>query len=31
MNKNKVIYDVATGLLTLLVLFSVGMYVFNHE
>ncbi|WP_408040564.1 DoxX family protein [Tenacibaculum amylolyticum] len=31
MKKNKIIYYVATGLLTLLMLFSASMYVFNHE
>ena len=31
MKKNKIIYYVATGLLTLLMLFSVGMYLFNHD
>jgi len=31
MKRNKIIYYVATGLLTLLMLFSVGMYFFNHE
>lgn len=31
MKKNKIIYYVSTGLLTLLLLFSAGMYFFNHE
>ena len=31
MRKNKIIYYAATGLLTLLMLFSAGMYLFNHE
>jgi len=31
MNKNKIIYYVATGLLTLLMSFSIYMYTFNHE
>ena len=31
MKKNKIIYYVATGLFTLLMLLSVGMYVFNNE
>ena len=31
MKKNKIIYYIATGLLTLLLLFSAGMYFFNHE
>lgn len=31
MKKNKIIYYVATGLLTLLMLFSAGMYIFNNE
>lgn len=31
MKKYKIIYYVATGLLTLLMLFSVSMYFFNHE
>lgn len=31
MKKNKIIYYVSTGLLTLLMLFSVSMYLFNHE
>ena len=31
MNRNKIIYYAATGLLTLLMLFSVSMYFFNHE
>lgn len=30
MNKNKIIYYVATGLLTALMLFSVSMYIFNN-
>ncbi len=30
MNKNKIIYWVATGLLTLLMTMSVGMYLFNN-
>ena len=29
--KNKIIYYVATGLLSVLILFSAGMYIFNHE
>ena len=29
--KNKIIYYVATGLLSALMLFSAGMYIFNHE
>ena len=29
-NKNKIIYLVATGLLTLLLLGGAGMYIFNH-
>ena len=31
MNRNKIIYYIATGLLTLLMLFSASMYFFNHE
>lgn len=31
MKRNKIIYYVATGLLTVLLLFSAGMYFFNHE
>ena len=31
MKRDKIIYYVATGLLTLFMLFSVGMYFFNHE
>lgn len=31
MKRNKIIYLVATGLLTAFMLFSVGMYLFNHE
>lgn len=31
MKTNKIIYYVATGLLTALMLFSAGMYFFNHE
>lgn len=31
MTRNKIIYYIATGLLTLLMLFSAGMYFFNHE
>ncbi|APG64909.1 hypothetical protein LPB136_05845 [Tenacibaculum todarodis] len=31
MKTNKIIYYTATGLLTLLMLFSAGMYFFNHE
>lgn len=31
MKRNKIIYYVATGLLTLLMLFSVIQYFFNHE
>nr|AOE13574.1 hypothetical protein [uncultured bacterium] len=31
MKTNKVIYYTSTGSLTLLILFSVGMYFFNHE
>ncbi len=31
MKKNKIIYYASTGLLTLLLLFSAGMYFFNHE
>ncbi len=30
MNKNKIIFYVSTGLLTLLMLFSISMYVFNN-
>jgi len=30
MKRNKIIYYVSTGLLTLLLLFSVGMYLFNN-
>jgi hypothetical protein len=31
MKTNKIIYYVSTGLLTVLLLFSAGMYFFNHE
>lgn len=31
MNKNKIIYYAATGLLTALMLFSVSMYLFNNS
>ncbi len=31
MKTKKIIYWIATSLLTLLVLFSAGMYFFNHE
>ena len=31
MKRNKIIYYVSTGLLSLLLLFSAGMYIFNHE
>jgi len=31
MNKNKIIYYIATGIFTLVILFSAGMYFFNHE
>ena len=31
MNRSKIIFYAATGLLTLLMLFSAGMYFFNHE
>ena len=31
MNRNKIIFYIATGLLTALILFSVSMYFFNHE
>ena len=31
MRRNKVFYYVATGLLTILMLYSVSMYFFNHE
>ena len=31
MKRNKIIYYVATSLLSLLILFSVSMYFFNHE
>jgi len=31
MKRDKIIYYIATGLLTLLLLFSAGMYFFNHE
>jgi len=31
MKKNKIIYYVATGLLTALMLMSIGMYLFKHE
>lgn len=31
MKANKIIYYVSTGLLTLLLLFSAGMYFFNYE
>ncbi|WP_435262928.1 DoxX family protein [Tenacibaculum sp. nBUS_03] len=30
MNTNKIIFYISTGLLTLLMLFSAGMYFFNH-
>ena len=30
MKRDKIIYYISTGLLTLLMLFSVGMYFFNH-
>ncbi|CAL2082310.1 DoxX family protein [Tenacibaculum sp. 190524A02b] len=30
MNKNKIIFYIATGLLSALMLFSAGMYFFNH-
>ncbi len=30
-NKNKIIYFIATGLLTLLLLFSISMYIFNYK
>ncbi len=30
-NRHKIIYYVATGLLTVLMLFSAGMYFFNHD
>lgn len=30
MKRDKIIYYIATGLLTLLILFSAGMYFFNH-
>jgi len=31
MNRNRIIYYIATGLLTLLLLFSVSMYIFSHD
>ena len=31
MKTNRIIYYVSTGLLTLLVLFSAGMYIFNYD
>ena len=31
MKRNKIIYYISTGLLSLLLLFSAGMYIFNHE
>ncbi|MDX1277912.1 DoxX family protein [Oceanihabitans sediminis] len=31
MKRNKIIYYVATGLLSVLILFSAGMYFFNYE
>lgn len=31
MKRNKIIYYVSTGLLSLLLLFSAGMYIFDHE
>ena len=31
MNKNKIIYWISTGLLSLLMIMSAGMYIFNHE
>jgi hypothetical protein len=31
MKRDKIIYYIATGLLTLMMLFSVSMYFFNHE
>lgn len=31
MKRNKIIYYIVTGLLTAMLLMSVGMYVFNHE
>ncbi len=31
MKRDKIIYYIATGLLTLLMLFSTSMYLFNHE
>ena len=31
MKRDKIIYYIATGLLTLLMLFSVSMYFFNHD
>lgn len=31
MNRHKIIYYIATGLLTLLMLFSVSMYFFKHD
>ena len=31
MKRNKIIHYVSTGLLSLLLLFSAGMYIFNHE
>lgn len=31
MKTNRIVYYVSTGLLTLLVLFSAGMYIFNYD
>ena len=31
MKKNKIIYYAATGLLTVMILMSAGMYLFNHD
>ena len=31
MKRDKIIYWIATGLLSLMMLFSAGMYFFNHE
>ena len=31
MNKIKIIYWISTGMLTLMMLMSAGMYIFNHE
>ncbi|MEO9892202.1 DoxX family protein [Aurantibacter sp.] len=31
MNSNKIIYYITTGLFSLVILFSAGMYLFNHE